>query len=94
MTLEIGTVTEGLQKLLSASGVQSSRMIGQTQSPSPHPLQKPVLAITDVSVSSTPYSSLAFAVVALKSSILRSCFRGGDFHRIKSVTSNSWKDQM
>lgn len=83
VTLEIGTVVVELQKPLGASSIQSSRTIRRMQSQSRRLLQKLPLPTMGVSVSSTPYSSLAFAAVAFKSSILRSCFRGGDFRRIR-----------
>lgn len=67
VTLEKGTIAEGMQKLLGVSDIQSSRTVGQMQSQTPHPSQKLPLAAMGVSVSCNPYSCLAFAAVASKS---------------------------
>lgn len=81
VTLETRTTAEGLQKPLGASGLQSSRTISWMHSQSPCPLQ--TIPVYYEYLNSIPYSILAFAAVVSKLSILRSCFRGEYFHRIK-----------
>lgn len=81
VALEIRPTAGGLQKPLGASGLQSSGTISWMWVRLLRPCRNYPCLIGYLN--SILYSILAFAAVVSKLSILRSCFWGEDFHRIR-----------